>query len=268
MENEIWKEIPFLKDYEVSNLGRILKHNYAYTKETKIVKLSTYKFGYKYFTANNKKYTVHRLVAQAFIPNPNDYPIINHVDNNPSNNRVENLEWCTYKHNMEHCLKCGRFEEAKKKISRANKGKNNPGTIKNLAEINSKKVMQYDLNGIFVKEWSKIKDAEKELGILATSITKNCKHKCKMAGGFIWRYKGDNTEIEYNNLKKSNSTGYKNIRRCITKKTFACYYKSRFIAYNKSKNECAKIYNNYILNNNINVPLLLIKEELEEFFYE
>lgn len=57
------------------------------------------------FNGKAKKYSVHRLVAEAFIPNPNNYPIVNHIDGNPSNNHVSNLEWCTFSHNERHSYK-------------------------------------------------------------------------------------------------------------------------------------------------------------------
>ena len=185
---EVWKDIQLGNSkYKISNLGNI----YSYFAKRNMSKNKDRR-GYLYISTTNKKYKIHRLVAQAFIPNPNNYPIINHKDNNPSNNKVDNLEWCTYKYNIDYCIKSGRFEEAKKKISKACKEKK--AYIKNLkiaSEKNKKAIFQYDLNGNFIKEWDCSATVEKELGLFATSIIKVCKNKGKTCGNFIWRYKED-----------------------------------------------------------------------------
>ena len=95
---EIWKDI---KDYEglyqVSNLGNVkslkTNKNLYYSKSKNYLRVSLNKNGIR------KGYSIHRLVAQAFIPNPNNYPCVNHKDCNGNNNKVNNLEWCTYKQN-------------------------------------------------------------------------------------------------------------------------------------------------------------------------
>lgn len=117
MNDEIWKDIEGYEGlYQVSNLGRIksfIKWNgHKYIKEVRII--NPYKnYSDKYYfrsviklykNGEKKDFKVHRLVAQAFIPNPNDYPIINHIDGNPLNNKVDNLEWCTQKYNVNHAL--------------------------------------------------------------------------------------------------------------------------------------------------------------------
>lgn len=101
---EIWKDIKGYEGiYQVSSYGRIKSLNYRNLNKEKILKQSTDNRGCKRITLNKNKerktYQVHRLVAIHFIPNLNNYPCINHKDENPSNNNIENLEWCTHKYN-------------------------------------------------------------------------------------------------------------------------------------------------------------------------
>lgn len=112
LNTEIWKDVPDLP-YEISNLGNVQRRADA-----------TYKYkrgGYVKPYLNNKGYlcihcykegkmysfTIHRLIAQMFIPNPNNLPVINHIDGNPLNNSIDNLEWCTQQHNMQHAWDTG-----------------------------------------------------------------------------------------------------------------------------------------------------------------
>ena len=151
---EVWKDIDGFEGlYQVSNYGRV-KSRYAIRKKPttnngyEIVKLCK--------NGEVKHSLVHRLVAQAFIPNPFNFPCINHKDENKRNNIVENLEWCTRAYNN--------------KYSRAIK------------------VVQYDKNGGYIGVWESIVDASNALHIDNSLISKCCRHKRKSAGGFIWEY--------------------------------------------------------------------------------
>lgn len=99
MEKEIWKTIPKLTNYEVSNMGRVRKKNLVLSQEET-------KKGYLRVSLSQngkrKHYKVHRLVASAFIPNDENFPQINHKDENKKNNNVENLEWCTNWYNSHY----------------------------------------------------------------------------------------------------------------------------------------------------------------------
>ena len=104
---EIWKETEY-PGYFISNLGRLKG------RSNKILKLRISKPGYYIETIypngrhdKCKCLIIHRLVAQAFIPNPNNYPVINHIDGNKLNNNVKNLEWCTYSYNEKHAYDNG-----------------------------------------------------------------------------------------------------------------------------------------------------------------
>ena len=110
---EIWKNISWAHGYQVSNFGNVrsvdreVNHpNGVAIKKGKLLKPFKNKRGYleMILLINGIKFhkTIHRLVADAFIPNPNNYPMINHKDENKTNNVVENLEWCTHKYNCNY----------------------------------------------------------------------------------------------------------------------------------------------------------------------
>lgn len=113
--------------YQVSNFGNVkslerdvfagvgANHKYQHLKERYLKLTGGDKYIQVVLSKNGKQYArlVHRLVAETFIPNPNNFPCINHKDENRKNNRVDNLEWCTYKYNNEYN---GRVEKCKDKI--------------------------------------------------------------------------------------------------------------------------------------------------------
>lgn len=106
----IWKDIPDTKyHYQVSNAGGVRKetkhgfiqiHGGQFSNGYEFVSLTT-------DTRKYKNFQVHRLVAQAFIPNPGNLPVVNHKDGNIHNNYVDNLEWCTQSYNLAHAVKIG-----------------------------------------------------------------------------------------------------------------------------------------------------------------
>ena len=190
---EIWKDIKgYEGKYKVSNLGNVKSLNYCNTNTSKILSGAIMPNGYKkiclYKNGKQKNFLVHRLVADAFIPNPNNLPQINHKDENRANNNVSNLEWCTAKYNSNygnHKIKLsdkikGKFKGEKNPMYGI-KGKNNPS---------SKKVIQYSLNGEFIKKWDCVREAGEELNIFPQHISRVCRGKRKSAKGYIWRYEG------------------------------------------------------------------------------
>ena len=133
MEQEQWKPIQeFNGEYEVSNLGRVRSMKRYYGVVGRIMPQTIQRKGYYAVTfwMNNKAYCrkVHRLVIEAFTPNPDSLPCINHIDGNKLNNHVSNLEWCTYQANMQHAVHTGLThphrwtDEERKQISERNKG--------------------------------------------------------------------------------------------------------------------------------------------------
>ena len=131
MEEEIWKDIEgYEGSYQVSNLGRvrsldrIIHYLSCYGKpsqrlaEGKLIRPGISHDNYMSvaltFNGVSKSFSVHRLVASAFIPNPNNLPQVNHKDENPANNRADNLEWCTAKYNSNYGTRLQKLSESKK----------------------------------------------------------------------------------------------------------------------------------------------------------
>lgn len=114
LEGELWRPVVGYEDYySVSNCGRVMATSNPKRTNVceKLLSLKTSNKGYSTLGLcihkNRKDVFVHRLVAEAFIPNPENKPYVNHIDSNPSNNKVENLEWCTHSENMQHAWKFG-----------------------------------------------------------------------------------------------------------------------------------------------------------------
>ena len=125
---EQWK--PLFGNYEISSLGNLRNIR---TNPNHLLKKEVDKNGYErislWYEHKTRTFQVHRLVAQVFIPNPDNLPCINHKDNNRTNNCVDNLEWCTYSYNNNYCYNQNRNPH--KKLSNENVEfiRNNKGTI-------------------------------------------------------------------------------------------------------------------------------------------
>ena len=182
--SEEWKDVVgYENKYQVSNLGRV-KSLYLINRQTIIPRERILSQGYNLqgypivtLCKNNKRktYGVHKLVANAFLSNPNNYNVINHINGIKTDNRVENLEFCTQKYNIQQSFKNGQ----QKPTWQDKKGILCP---------NSKKVNQYDLEGNFIKTWNSLRDVERELNIFAINISKCCRGIYKQSGNYVWRY--------------------------------------------------------------------------------
>ena len=163
---EIFKEIKNYEGlYSVSNLGRV--YNIRLHKFMSIFKCKGYLQLNLMKNGIRKNFYVHRLVAEAFIENPNNYPCVNHKDENKANNCVNNLEWCSYEYN------------------------NNYGSHRNnLGKYKIIPVQMLDLQGNIIKEFDSATNAGKYLNMKNPgNDTLCCRGKLKTCYGYRWKYK-------------------------------------------------------------------------------
>lgn len=156
-------KIKNFENYEVTCSGEVIN-----TKTGRVLK-QIKQHGYLRVglcrNGKQKLFSVHRLVAEAFIPNPNNLPCVNHKDENPLNNNVENLEWCTCEYN------------------------NNYGTRKERAIKNKKKpILQLRKDGSLIRVWLSASDIEKQVGYNSSFIYRVCLGKSHTAYGYKWCY--------------------------------------------------------------------------------
>lgn len=178
---EIFKDVPGYEGrYRISNFGNVQSMNYQNTGKHKLLTPIKHHSGYLCVHLGESKIKrVHTLVANAFIPNPDQKPCVNHIDGNKQNNRISNLEWATHKENMEHAIKTGLRNPHKNNKPRGNE---NP---------TRKPILQFTLDGKFVKRWECISEAARNIGCNPSQINNVAAGRGKSCHGFLWRHPCD-----------------------------------------------------------------------------
>lgn len=169
-------------EYTVYEDGRIWSN-----KTNKFLKPAYTKAGYAsvelFNQKGSKRLLVHRLVADAYIPNSNNFPQINHKDENPKNNHASNLEWCTAKYNMNYGI------GARTRHSKIDYTKPiyKETAIQNGRKV-SRPVMMLDNSGNCIASFASAVDASQHTGIYKTNITRSARSNHLKAGGYKWEY--------------------------------------------------------------------------------
>lgn len=199
---EKWKDIAGFEGlYQISNLGRVKSLRKNIILKPGIVAKRNNKQGYEIVHIKYKQYYVHRLVAEAFIPNTKKLPQVNHIDGNKLNNSIENLEWVTAKENIKHAYKTGlmgkdtsdKQKEWWKVLGREYGNRNTIFKEKWFKEkyknVTCREVIQMDKDKKVLKIWNSISLASKKLKIDQANITSCCRGRRISAGGYTWEYK-------------------------------------------------------------------------------
>ena len=168
---EVWRDVFGYEGlYQVSNKGNVKSLNYRHTGVSKILTPEKDRNGYLtvalYNNGIKKRKSVHRLVAEDFIPNPNNLPHVNHKDEDKENNTVENLEWCSIEYNI-------------------NYGTRN----KRDASKQGRCVCQYTLEGMLLNIYPSAMEASRQTGLPQGHISACCRNERNRCGNYKWRYK-------------------------------------------------------------------------------
>ena len=184
---EIWKPIVGYEGlYEVSSIGRVKRVAHSYISKRgitewlseRVFKNHTYPNGYEYVTLSKGTVThncsIHRLVAIAFIPNPHDLPVVDHINTDKTDNRVCNLRWCTPAMNSR-----------------------NPISYKRQFTSHGTAVDMFSLTGEYIRSFISISQAAREVGGSFSAISKCVTGSSKSSCGYRWKYKDENSRYKY-----------------------------------------------------------------------
>lgn len=179
---ETWKDVVGYEGlYEVSDAGNIRSVNWGNRGYSKNLYLKPHTKGYLqvelFKDGTRKMFMVHRLVAQAFLNNENNLPLVNHKDENRRNNNVENLEWCDNGYNVCYSLNRRGIVTGK----RSNPSRHN-------CKRTELKIIQLTMDGCKIREWQNSRSIFLDTGMSDWSISECCRGKRKTAYGYIWRY--------------------------------------------------------------------------------
>ena len=181
---EEWRNLEFMgyPNYEVSNFGEVYSLNYGLMSDNRVSK-----YGYRrvrlYHDGKQKEIPVHRLVALAFVDNPNkeEWNVVNHKDENKLNNRYDNLEWCTNEYNLTY----GTLVQRRV----ATRYRNDTWNCDELKEINRKPVFKYDFNGNLIKKFISLTDCYNEDKVTSKILLSDA----PMRRGSVYSYRDDIT---------------------------------------------------------------------------
>ena len=178
---EIYKDIKGYEGlYQISNYGNVMSLNYLNTGKAKLLTPINHHTGYQFVhLRHNKIKMIHTLVAEAFLPKIEGKRIVNHIDGNKKNNRLDNLEYVTYKENTQHAIKLGIHNPHKINVP---KGKYN---------VHSKPILQYTKDGKFIRRWECMSDAARSIGCNPCMLVNNASGRTKSAHGYVWKYPTD-----------------------------------------------------------------------------
>lgn len=171
-----WRNIPGFEGYRVSDHGDVksfTNNRHGICKKSHILKPVKNKHGYDTVClGRGNRRLVHRLVAEVFNPNPNHYPIVRHLDDNPQNNHFKNLEWGTQTDNMQDCVKHGRLV----------------GDTRAAIEATRMPIRAYTADGEFVGDFASMNEAARSLNLWVQHIHSVLKGKIRQTGGYIFEY--------------------------------------------------------------------------------
>ena len=194
---EIWKDIDgYEGKYQISNLGNVKSLSFRNQKFSGYLTQKTSNKGYKVVELTEKGKTkfalVHRLVAVAFVDNPNNFPIVNHKDENPINNHADNLEWCTYSYNRTYSMDM--HPERRKELA-DNLTKYSARNKKGVPHKYYNRVAIFDDNNNIINIYDNASTAAKILGLHTCNVTEVCKAnkkrqigKKRRTGGYIFEF--------------------------------------------------------------------------------
>lgn len=177
---EEWRDIEHHPGYQVSDCGRVrsfTNNRYGLCDTPHLLGFDINSNGYKrVFLGSNGRFFVHHLVAEAFVPNPNNYPIVRHKDDDRLNNNADNLEWGTQADNIQDAIRRGRFVS-------------NIAIAKEAAlKKQRKRVIAKDLDGRLIGEYPSMCHAARDLGLNEGNISNMLHGRQKRAGSYIFEY--------------------------------------------------------------------------------
>ena len=181
-----WKTIEEYPMYSIDENGNVFSR-YS-NKILKPILVSNGYYSVQLFNERGAKCkTIHRLVATAFIPNPENLPCVNHKDEIKTNNHVSNLEWCTHAYNSTF----GTAQE--RRLLHTDYSKRDMKAVApQISEKLKIPILQYTKDMKLIRRFDSAKDAKMEIGVDASHIGEVCRGKRKTAGGYVWKYERRN----------------------------------------------------------------------------